>query len=125
MDCLPCAWAAWSVSLSRVVLGCMHTITLRLVTIVTEQILEDRLLHALEALGAKGYALMRATGKGSRGVRATEWEDPDTGVETLVSPTAADAIVAHAAEKHFEHCAVILFKTWKACAEISTSERLQ
>lgn len=87
----------------------MPTVTLKLVTIVTERILEDRLLRALDELGATGYTLTQATGKGSRGVRASEWEGPDTRIETLVSPAVADAIVAHVAEKFFEHYAVIVY----------------
>lgn len=87
----------------------MHTTTLKLVTIVTERILEDRLLRALEDLGARGYTLTQATGKGSRGVRASEWEGPDTRIESLVSPEVAEAVVAHVAENYFEHYAVILY----------------
>jgi nitrogen regulatory protein P-II 2 len=87
----------------------MHTITLKLVTIVTERILEDRLLRMLDTLGAKGYTLTQATGKGSRGVRASEWEGPDTRIETLVSHGVADAIVEHIADKYFEHYAVIVY----------------
>ena len=87
----------------------MHTTTLKLVTIVTERILEDRMLRTLDKLGAKGYTLTQATGKGSRGVRASEWEGPDTRIETLVSPKVADAIVEHIAENFFEHYAVIVY----------------
>lgn len=87
----------------------MHTTTLKLVTIVTERILEDRLLRAIEKLGAKGYTLTQATGRGSRGVRASEWEGPDTRIESLVSPQVADAIVEHIATEYFEHYAVIVY----------------
>lgn len=87
----------------------MHTTPLKLVTIVTERILEDRLLRALDDLGARGYTLTQATGKGSRGVRASEWEGPDTRIESLVGPEVADAIVQHVAERYFEHYAVIVF----------------
>lgn len=87
----------------------MHTTTLKLVTIVTERILEDRLLQMITAKGAKGYTLTQATGKGSRGVRASEWEGPDTRIETLVGPEVADAIVAEVAGRYFEHYAVIVF----------------
>ena len=87
----------------------MHTVTLKLVTIVTERILEDRMTRMLDELGAKGYTLTQATGKGSRGVRASEWEGPDTRIETLVSPEVADRLVAHIAEKYFEHYAVIVY----------------
>lgn len=87
----------------------MHTTPLKLVTIITERILEDRLLRMLDALGAKGYTLTQATGRGSRGVRASEWEGPDARIESLVSPAVADAIVEHIAEKYFEHYAVIVY----------------
>lgn len=87
----------------------MQTTTLKLVTIVTERILEDRLLRKVEELGAKGYTLTQATGKGSRGVRASEWEGPDTRIQSLVSEKVADAIVEFIAENFFEHYAVIVY----------------
>ena len=87
----------------------MHTITLKLVTIVTERILEDRLLRMIMDQGAKGYTLSQATGKGSRGIRASEWAGPDTRIETLVSASVAEAIVDHIAEHFFEHYAVIVY----------------
>lgn len=83
--------------------------TLKLVTIITERILEDRLLRKLEELGAKGYTLTQATGKGSRGVRASEWEGPDTRVECLVSEKVANAIVEYISGNFFEHYAVIVY----------------
>lgn len=87
----------------------METTTLKLVTIITERILEDRLLRKVEELGAQGYTLTQATGKGSRGVRASEWEGPDTRIQSLVSEKVADAIVEHIAENFFEHYAVIVY----------------
>ena len=87
-----------------------HSIVpLKLVTIVTERILEDRLLRTLVELGAKGYTLTQATGKGSRGVRASEWEGPDTKIEMLVREDVAQAILDHVAETFFEHYAVIVY----------------
>ena len=87
----------------------MHTTTLKLVTIVAERILQDQLLRALSALGSTGYTMTQATGKGSRGVRASEWEGPDVRLETLVSADVADAIVERIADKYFEHYAVIVW----------------
>jgi len=87
----------------------MKKISLKLVTIVTERILEDRILRKITELGAKGYTLTQATGKGSRGVRASEWEGPDTRIETLVSPGVADSIVEYIADSLFEHYAVIVY----------------
>ncbi|GAB5521624.1 MAG: hypothetical protein RhofKO_38750 [Rhodothermales bacterium] len=87
----------------------MPTIPLKIVTIVTERILEDRLLRMLDRLGARGYTLTQATGKGSRGVRASEWEGPDTRIETLVSESVAKAIIDEIAERYFEHYAIIVY----------------
>jgi len=84
-------------------------VTLKLVTIVAERILEDRLLRKIVELGAKGYTLTQAAGKGSRGVRASEWEGPDTKIETLVSEDVAQKIVDHVADTFFEHYAVIVY----------------
>ena len=84
-------------------------VSLKLVTIVTERILEDRLLRTLVQLGAKGYTLTQATGKGSGGVRASEWEGPDTKIETLVIEDVAQAIMDHVADTFFEHYAVIVY----------------
>lgn len=87
----------------------MPTTTLKLVTIVTERILEDRLLRKLVELGSKGYTLTQVTGKGSRGIRASEWEGPDTKIETLVSKKVADAIVEEITKSFFEYYAVIVY----------------
>ena len=86
-----------------------NIITLKLVTIVAERILEDRLLRKILDLGAKGYTLTQAAGKGSRGVRASEWEGPDTKIETLVSKDVAENIIDHIADTFFEHYAVIVY----------------
>lgn len=87
----------------------MKTTTLKLVTIVTERILEDRILRKMIELGAKGYTLTQATGKGSRGVRASEWEGPDTRIEALVSSEVAGGIIEYIADNLFEHYAVIVY----------------
>ena len=39
----------------------------RLLTIITEAAIEKRLLQDLEQLGARGYTISEARGKGSRG----------------------------------------------------------
>ena len=87
----------------------MSTTRLKIVTIISERILEEKLLRAVVKLGATGYTLTQVTGVGSRGVRASEWEGPDTRIETLVSDEVAEAIVDHIADKYFEHYAVIVY----------------
>ena len=87
----------------------MQTTSLKLVTIVTERILEDRLLRKVQELGAKGYTLTQVTGNGSRGVRSSEWVGPDTQIQTLVNKEVASAIVEYVSENYFEHYAVIVY----------------
>lgn len=87
----------------------MATVTLKLVTIVAERILEDQITEEILELGARGFTTTDASGRGSRGVRAHEWEGPDVKVETVVSPEVADRIMKHVAENYFEFYAVIVF----------------
>jgi nitrogen regulatory protein P-II 2 len=87
----------------------MHTQSLRLVTIITERILQDQLLDEIRELGAKGYTLSEVRGEGSRGVRAHEWEGRDAKIEAVVSPEVADRIVDHIAKQYFAYHAVIVY----------------
>ncbi|MDQ7041051.1 MAG: transcriptional regulator [Rhodothermus sp.] len=87
----------------------MLTVTLKLVTIVAERVLQERLLRELKALGARGYTLTEVSGEGSRGVRASEWEGHNVKIETIVSPNVADRIIEHIATHYFQYYAVIVY----------------
>lgn len=87
----------------------MHTVTLKLLTIVAEAVLEDRLIRDLKRLGAKGYTLTEVRGEGSRGVRSSEWEGKNIRLESVVSPLVAERILSHLAEAYFPHYAVIAY----------------
>ena len=45
----------------------MQLTTRKLLTIITESALEDQLLQTVESLGAKGYTITDARGKGRHG----------------------------------------------------------
>jgi nitrogen regulatory protein P-II 2 len=96
------------------------TVPLRKVTIVAEALLEDRLLRDLRDLGSRGFTITETRGEGSRGTRAADFEGPNVRIETIVSPTVADAIVAHVAEHYFEHYAVI---AWVNDVEVVRGEK--
>lgn len=87
----------------------MNTVSLKLVTIITERILKDRLTDTIRSLGAKGFTLTDTSGEGSRGVRASEWEGSNVKIETVVSASVADAILEHISEHYFKHHAVIVY----------------
>ncbi|MEP0549103.1 MAG: DUF3240 family protein [Rhodothermales bacterium] len=98
----------------------MATVPMKLVTVVAERLLRDRLLKELAALGARGFTLTDATGEGSRGVRASDWEGRNVRVEAIVAPDVADRIVEHVAEQYFEHHAVIV---WVQAVEVVRGEK--
>lgn len=87
----------------------MALVSLKLVTIIAEGFLEEKLVRDVKKLGAKGYTITAARGEGSRGVRASEWEGSNIRLETIVSPTVAEKILSRLAEVYFENYAVIAF----------------
>ncbi len=88
----------------------MAAATRKLVTIITESILEPRLVRDLESLGARGYTITEARGKGSRGVRSAGWDaSSNIRVEVICSAATAEAIAAYLREHYYQDFAMILF----------------
>lgn len=98
----------------------MQTTRLKLVTIVAESILEERLLRELRELGARGYTIGEARGEGTRGIHAIDWEGQNVRIETLVGPDVAKRIMAYVAEHYFADYAVIVYAV---DAEVLRSEK--
>lgn len=82
---------------------------MHLVTIVTERILKEDILDTLRTLGAKGFTLTEASGEGSRGIRASEWEGRNLKIESIVTSSVAKKIIEHIAQSYFENYAVIAY----------------
>ncbi len=89
----------------------MHTVPLKLVTIVAEPVLEDRLVAELQRLGARGHTVTDSRGAGSRGMRASDPPGGGVRIETVVTAAVADRIMEHVSEQWFPHYAVIAFVT--------------
>lgn len=87
----------------------MQTTRLKLVTIIAEAILEERLINELRKLGARGYTVGRVRGEGTRGIHASDWEGDNLRIETLVGPEVADRIMNHLAGTYFQDYAVIVY----------------
>lgn len=87
----------------------MKTESVRLLTVVAEAVLEDRLVSLVKSSGASGYTLTRVHGEGSRGVRASEWEGRNVKIETLVSQPVAERILETLTRKYFPHYAVVAY----------------
>lgn len=84
----------------------------KLLTIVTEAALESVLVKEIERLGAHGYTITDARGKGSRGVRDAAWgENSNIRVEILCDAQTADTIATHLQTHYYDSYAMVLFVT--------------
>ena len=84
----------------------MSTMSLKLVTIISEALLEDRLVRDIKRLGAKGYTRSDVRGEGRRQVR-DPWEGNNVKIEALVSPEVAERILAHVSSVYAPLYAVV------------------
>lgn len=87
----------------------MKLTELYLVTIITERIFRDDILEKIKELGATGYTLTDATGEGSRGVRASDWEGKNVKIEVVASKEVGNSIIDFIADIYFENYSVIAY----------------
>jgi nitrogen regulatory protein PII len=82
----------------------------KLLTIVCEAALETTLLEELESLGAHGYTVTDARGKGSRGRRDATWgPHANSRIEVLCNAQTASAISQALRERYYDNYSMILF----------------
>jgi nitrogen regulatory protein PII len=82
----------------------------KLVTIVAEAALEAHIVRDIERLGAHGYTITEARGKGSRGVRDAGWDESrNIRVEVVCDEPVATSIAEHLRQHYYENYAMILF----------------
>ena len=90
----------------------MADVERKLVTIVTEAVIEPELIEELVNLGVSGYTITEARGSGSRGVRDAGWiSSGNIRVEIVCSSELADRIAARLRDKYYDHYAMILFES--------------
>lgn len=89
----------------------MKTVPLKLVTVVAESVLQDRITREVMELGASGFTLVQSHGRGSRGLRTGDIPGESVRIEVVVDHETADDIIAHMSEKYFENYAVIAWVT--------------
>ena len=87
----------------------MQTVSLKLVTIIAETVLADRITADLTRLGAKGFTITEARGEGSRHLRAGEIPGQNIKIESVMSESVATTAVNHVAQEYFSHYAVIVY----------------
>ncbi len=80
---------------------------MKLVTIVTEEVVAPRVIDDIKRLGASGYTASAARGEGSRGKRHGRIGEVNVRIETVVGPETARRILDCLAERYFPHHAAI------------------
>ena len=81
----------------------------KLLTVVTESVLESQLVRDVERLGARGYTITDARGKGHRGVREAGWEtDSNIRLEVVCDEDTARRIATHLQAHYYDNYAMIL-----------------
>jgi len=83
--------------------------SMKRVTIISEALIAERIQEDLLRLGASGYTTTKAEGRGSRGVRASQWEGRNEKIETVVTPKVAEKIFEALLANYFENFAVIAY----------------
>ena len=82
----------------------------KLLTIVTEAAIEDTLVRELEQLGARGYTITDARGKGSGGERDATWgPHANIRIEVLCDVDTAQAICAALRERYSDNYAMVMY----------------
>lgn len=89
----------------------MDVVPLKLVTIVCETVLRDRIPAEVMELGATGFTLVQSRGRGSRGLRTGDIPGESVRIEVVVDAPSADRIISHLSAKYFENYAVIAWIT--------------
>lgn len=82
----------------------------KLLTIVTESAIESLVVRDIDRLGASGYTITEARGRGSRGVRSSSWDaSSNIRVEVVCDADSADRIATHLRATYYQNYAMIVF----------------
>ena len=84
---------------------------LKLITVVAEAVLKDKICAEALDLGATGYTCVDALGSGARGVRHDSIHGENVQIQFVCPPLVADKILTHVSHTYFDHYAVIAWVT--------------
>ncbi|MAX89181.1 MAG: transcriptional regulator [Pseudomonas sp.] len=88
----------------------MTTATRTLLTVICEAALEKKLVADLDHLGAPGWTLSEARGRGSRGVRSAEWDtESNIRLEVICNRELAERIAEHLQVRYYDNFAMVSY----------------
>jgi hypothetical protein len=98
----------------------MPTVPVKLLTVVAESVLADRLSRAILAAGALGYTLTPAKGVGARNLRSKTLGGDNVRIDVIAVEPTATKLLQMLAEEWFPHCAVV---AWLSDIEVVRGEK--
>ncbi len=84
---------------------------LKLVTVVTEQVLREQIVAKAQQLGARGCTWQEVQGTGSRGARSHGVSGTNVQIEIICSTQTAEALLQYVAHQFFDFYACIAWIT--------------
>ncbi|MFM1751294.1 MAG: hypothetical protein RL119_256 [Actinomycetota bacterium] len=89
----------------------MQTSIRQLVTIISEAVVEQKLIDDIKSCGAKGYSISHVRGEGATGNRSLDLNGPSVRLETVVTDKVAEKILEMLAAKYFGTFATVAWIT--------------
>jgi len=83
----------------------------KLITIIADDAIENKIIEDLKSVSVKGYTITEARGEGLNSIHDSSWEGKSVRIETLVSEGKGDKILSIMAEKYLEKFAMIVFSS--------------
>lgn len=82
---------------------------MKLVTIVVEPVLTEKILGELKSLGSTGATVYEVRGEGTKQLHSSEVPGQKTKIECVVPERLAGKIIAHIADNYFSNYSIIAF----------------
>ncbi|MBP8202867.1 transcriptional regulator [Pseudomonas sp. TMP25] len=81
-----------------------------LLTVICEAALEKKLVADLQVLGAPGWTISDARGRGGRGVRSAGWDtEGNIRLEIICTRDIAERIAAHLQARYYANFAMVCY----------------
>ncbi len=90
----------------------MNLHTMKLVTIICEALIEERVVEILRQCGTHGHTAYSVRGSGSQGDRSADIvETGNVKLEVIVKPTVAEAVLERLHRELFKDYAMVAYET--------------
>jgi nitrogen regulatory protein PII len=90
----------------------MNLHPMKLVTIICEAVLEERIVEVLHECGAHGHTAFDVRGSGRQGSRSADLvESGNVQIQVIVKPAVAEALLARLHREFFQDYAMVAYES--------------